>query len=303
MADDNVLVLITGASGFVGSHLAIDLAAAGHRVAAIGGRSLPCRDVRQVVESVWQCDLADSTAAGRLLKEVKPDLVIHCAALARAAECEENPQNAHLANVVATRNLLLAADLPIVFISTDLVFDGSVAPQGGFREKDPVNPNSVYARTKADAEKFVLDTRSASAVARICLVFGDDLSGHGGFLGWLRGSLAKGDTVKLFTDEWRTPIYTKDVSRSIAAILNKPEISRKHRIVHLAGCERVSRFEFGSQVASRFGFDHSLLNPTSVTAFSSPAPRSSDVSLSNQVLIDEFGVEPMTIRSALADML
>ena len=302
MNKQNPLLLVTGASGFVGGHLALDLANAGFRVAALGGSRAPCVQVSKSVEVCERCDLSDSRQVNNLIQRLKPDAIVHCAALANASVCEKNPERAHLANVVATRNLVSAGDIRFIFVSTDLAFDGAVAPKGGFLETDLPQPRSVYAKTKVEAENFVLDTASFANIVRICLVYGTQMEGRGGFLSWMRSSLEQGESVKLFTDEWRTPIFSKDVSRAIEAILAKEDEAKANRVIHVAGSERISRYDFGLSYARRFGFDESQLITAKQSDFSSAAPRSPDVSLNNKLLIDRFGVEPLSVVSALSQM-
>lgn len=102
-------VWITGAGGLIGSWLV---------------RTAPL-DVVTVPLGREQIDLADFQKVEREFKRQQPDLVIHCAALSRSPDCQANPALARLVNVDATAHLAgLAADIPFVFFSTDLVFDG-----------------------------------------------------------------------------------------------------------------------------------------------------------------------------------
>src|ERR1039457_6256433 len=99
-------------------------------------------------------DLADFDAVVAAFRRDNPQLVIHCAALSKSLDCEANPALARKLNVETTVLLAqLAAEVPLVFLSTDLVFDGRV---GNYDEAAPVNPLSVYAETKAAAEQILL---------------------------------------------------------------------------------------------------------------------------------------------------
>ena len=99
-------------------------------------------------------DITDFRKMDLQFQEAKPALIIHCAAMSRSPECQANPPKARLINVEATRHLAeLAADIPFVFFSTDLVFDGK---QGNYDEAATVNPLSYYGETKVEAEAIVL---------------------------------------------------------------------------------------------------------------------------------------------------
>ena len=132
---------ITGAGGLIGSHLvrAATALAPGWQV-----RSLT-RD---------QLDLADGDAVRRAFQQDAPALIIHCAAMSRSPACQQNPALARQLNVDVTARLAeLAAEIPLVFFSTDLVFDGRA---GNYDESAAVNPLNVYAETKVAAEKIVV---------------------------------------------------------------------------------------------------------------------------------------------------
>src|SRR5206468_1060896 len=101
-----------------------------------------------------ELDLADLAAVRGRFRSDCPALVIHCAALTRTPECQANPALARKLNVEVTARLAeLAADIPFIFFSTDMVFDGRT---GNYDEYSPTNPLGVYAETKVEAEQIVL---------------------------------------------------------------------------------------------------------------------------------------------------
>jgi dTDP-4-dehydrorhamnose reductase len=135
------LVWITGARGLIGNYL----------VQTSLKVALPWR-IRALTRA--DLDLTDTASVHREFKKDSPKLVIHCAALAHTPSCEKNPALAHKLNVEITTVLTkLAADIPLIFFSTDLVFDGR---QGHYDESAETNPLTVYAKTKIEAERIVL---------------------------------------------------------------------------------------------------------------------------------------------------
>src|SRR3989442_15591268 len=131
---------ITGAGGLIGGYLL-----------QTGPALAPGWQIRGLTRA--QLDLTDFDAVRRLFSEDKPELIIHCAALTKTPACQQNPALARVLNVEATEVLAeLAADIPFIFFSTDLVFDGR---KGNYVETDAVNPLNVYAETKAEAEQIV----------------------------------------------------------------------------------------------------------------------------------------------------
>ena len=129
---------VTGANGLIGAQL-IQLAT----------QHLPAYTVRGLSRET--VDLLDASSVRDLFQKERPAVIVHCAAISRSPVCETDPKLAHRTNVEATRQLAeLAAEIPFVFFSSDLVFDGT---KGAYIEEDAPNPLSTYAETKALAEQ------------------------------------------------------------------------------------------------------------------------------------------------------
>ncbi len=218
-----------------------------------------------------QLDLADSPALRAEFKRQNPQLVIHCAALSRSTDCEANPALARRLNVEVTARLAeLAAGIPLVFLSTDLVFDGRT---GNYDEDADVNPLSVYAETKAKAEKVIL-ANPRHTVIRTSLNGGTSSTGDRGLNEQMRRAWQQGQSLRLFTDEFRSPISAEVTARAIweLAILNRPGL------YHVAGTERLSRWQLGQLLAARWPHLNPKIEPASLKEYAG-APRAPDTSL------------------------
>ncbi|MBC8095192.1 MAG: SDR family oxidoreductase [Akkermansiaceae bacterium] len=249
---------ITGAAGLIGNHLIQNASefAPGWR-----SRALTRADF----------DLTDFAAVRRAFRDDPPQLVIHCAALSQSPACQKNPALAKKLNVDVTARLAeLAADIPFVFFSTDLVFDGR---KGNYIESDQVNPLSLYAETKVAAEAIVL-ANPRHTVIRTSLNGGTSPSGDRGFNEQLRRSFASGQTLKLFSDEYRSPISATETARAVW------ELAAQNRtgLYHIAGSERLSRWQIGQLIAARWPELHPRLEASSLADYQG-APRSPDTSL------------------------
>lgn len=249
---------VTGAGGLIGSHLvrAAPVAAPEWEVVGL------TRD---------RLDLADAAAVILLFCRQSPQLVIHCAALSRAAACQADPALARRLNVdVTTRLAKLAAGIPFVFFSTDLVFDGR---KGHYRETDPPNPLTVYAGTKLDAEQVVL-ANPRHTVLRTSLNGGVSPTGDRGFNEELRRTWQAGRAARLFRDEFRCPIAASVTARAVWALIarNQPGL------YHLAGSERLSRLQIGELLAARWPELRPRIEAGSLRDYSGP-PRAPDTSL------------------------
>jgi dTDP-4-dehydrorhamnose reductase len=239
-----------------------------------------------------EIDLTDFPALERLFAHERPSGVIHCAARSRSPACQTDPAGARLQNVEVTRRLAeLAADLPMVFLSTDLVFDGRRdGSKGGYREDDAVNPLSVYAETKVEAEAWVR-RNPRHAIVRTSLNFGRSPSGPGAFNEELAAVWRAGRVVDLFVDEFRCPIAALETARRLWALLD----SGQGGVFHLAGSERLSRYDIGQLVAEdlrRSEPDLAMPMRAGSLAGYSGAPRAPDTTLDCSKLAALLG-EPM----------
>jgi dTDP-4-dehydrorhamnose reductase len=251
------LAWVTGAGGLIGSHLANNPQLA-QRWKVIG---LTRPDL----------DLADGESVVRRFRAESPALVIHCAANSSSVECEKSLALARVQNVEATARLAeLCADVQFVFLSTDLVFDGR---KGNYSELDSVSPLGVYAETKVYAEKIVL-TNPRHTVIRTSLNGGKSPRGNRGIDEQARNAWSLGQTLRLFADEYRSPIDASVTAQAIA------ELARANAagLYHVAGAERVSRWQLGQLLAKRFRHLNPQLEPALLSEYRG-APRPPDCSL------------------------
>jgi dTDP-4-dehydrorhamnose reductase len=276
---------VTGARGLIGSYLARtapQLASGWQVIGIIRDGNLPslARAERDAVPASLTApggvcyrhlDLADVQAVRRAFNEDHPRLIIHCAALSRSPACEDNPSLARKLTVEITACLVeLAADVAFVFFSSDLVFDGE---KGGYIETDEPKPWCVYSETKIAAEAIVL-ANPRHTVVRISLNGGTSPTGDRGFNEEMRRAWQAGRTLKLFVDEFRCPLPAVETSRAIWELVaqNKPGL------YHVAGSERLSRWEIGQLLAARWPQLNPRIEPSSRKNYTGPT-RPRDTSL------------------------
>jgi dTDP-4-dehydrorhamnose reductase len=251
-------IWITGAGGLLGNHL---FRSVGDYLRGAQVSGLTRADL----------DLTDFAALRAAFKSQRPELVIHCAALTRSPQCQANPALAHKLNVEATAQLIdLARQVRLIFLSTDLVFDGREPPYG---ESAQVKPLSVYAQTKAAAEQIVL-ANPKHTVVRTSLNGGTSPTGDRGFNEQMRCAWQKGQCLHLFTDEFRCPIPAAITARAIWELAACGQTG----LFHIAGSERLSRWDIGQLLAARWQQFHPQLKPCSLKEYSGE-PRAPDTSL------------------------
>jgi dTDP-4-dehydrorhamnose reductase len=250
---------ITGAHGLIGNYLV-----------QTAPRFAPGWRVRGLKRADF--DLLDFTAVEREFKKARPQLVIHCAAITLAGEAQKNPALARRVNIDVTRRLAeLAAEIPLVFFSTDIIFDGR---KGNYRETDAPNPLHVYGETKTAAEEIVL-RNPRHLVVRTSLNGGVSRSGNRGFNEQLRRSFQEsGQGMTLFTDEFRCPIPAVETARAVWELVAKNCAG----IYHVAGAEKLSRWQIGELLVKRWPEVKTKIQAGSAKDFAGP-PRALDTSL------------------------
>jgi len=217
--------IITGAAGLIGQYLV--------RTAS---RWAPGWDVQGLSRA--DLDLTDRANVERTWQSIKPNAVIHCAALSRTKDCEQNPDEARRINVEVTAYLAqLSQDIPFIFLSSGEVFDGRT---GWYSERDEPNPINVYGKTKLEAEQAVLQN-PRQTVVRIVLTAGTSETGDRSFVEDMCRTAKAGRDVTLYADEFRCPLPAAVIARVIWELVD----SEQPGLYHLGGSDRLSRWEIG----------------------------------------------------------
>lgn len=261
-------LLVTGASGFLGWNLCqiaqtnwrVFGTVHSHRVAVPGTEILPC-------------DLTDFSALQQVFQRVRPDAVIHAAALSQPNTCQQKPEASFAINVMASQSvaaLCAEANIPMAFTSTDLVFDGKNAP---YKETDPVCPVNLYGEHKALAEVEILQRHPGAVVCRMPLLFGYAPHANS-FLQPFLQKLRSGEELALFIDEYRTPVSGRDAATGLLLALEKAQGR-----LHLGGAQRVSRYEFGQLMVQALQISEAKILACRQSDVVMAAPRPPDVSM------------------------
>ncbi|MBN1102250.1 MAG: dihydrodipicolinate synthase family protein [Deltaproteobacteria bacterium] len=224
--------------------------------------------------SLQKADLTDPGAVEALFEETRPEAVIHTAAVSDADHCQNHGAECSGINVDAAvhlANLCRRRSIPYLFTSSDLVFNGLAAP---YREADPPSPVSIYGEQKVMAETGILAVYPEALVCRMPLMFGLPGPGSRSFLLPMLGAMRDGQALRLFVDEYRTPLSVSAAAEGLLLVLG-----RTGGLLHLGGPERISRFDFAMRVAEVFGANPACLVPCRQRDVVTSAPRPPDVSL------------------------
>jgi dTDP-4-dehydrorhamnose reductase len=267
-------VFITGGSGLLALNWAIARRDADRVVLGVHQREVNLRGA-----DVIRCRLDSVDEVGRALDVVQPNVVIHAAGLTNVEACEADPSLAQHVNVELAANVATACaarGLALVHISTDHLFRGN---EPLAVEEQAVAPQNVYGRTKAEAERRVLDAHPRALVARTNF-YGWGTSYRHSFSDAIIVSLRSGEEVTLFTDVFFTPVLVDVLQRAVDDLLTAGVTG----VVHIAGDDRLSKYEFGLKLARQFDLNARLIRPGLLAEAAGLVPRPNDMSLSNSLV-------------------
>ena len=276
-------VLITGASGLLGSALLREASKQGTTsVAVYNSRPL---------HGGLQMDITQHEQVRAAIKDVAPDYVIHAAAFTNVDACEVEPKRAWDVNALGTKHVVDACNeqgAKVVYISTDYVFDGENGP---YSEDYPTHPINVYGESKLAGERFAL-ARSGNAVARVCVLYGFD---QPNFVTWVIDSLRANAPINVVNDQYNTPTYVGNCAR---ALLRMCELGVTG-VYHVSGREEVNRYDFACAIADVFGLNEKLINVTTTDTLQQRARRPLNSSLSVEKAERALGMRLANVREGL----
>lgn len=262
-------LFVTGGSGFVGGHIITRAKTKWDVFTAYNTRPA----VPSMIKS-FQINLASEKSIDNLIEKIQPEVVIHSAAWPDLEKCEKNPRDAFHIN--ATSSEILAElserfEFRLIFISTDMVFDGN---KGNYSETSRTNPINIYGKTKLSAEKYIRAASTNYVIARSALIYGPPVYGSNSFSERILKKVTLGKTIPLFKDQYRSPILVQNLADALLELAQNDFTG----ILHLGGAERTDRYTFGMQLAEIKGFSQDLLKPVSMHELKTKAPRPEDSS-------------------------
>ena len=276
-------IFISGGSGLLGSKVAEIALERGYEI-----YSGYCHNKPEFGEPV-KFDLAKDTDL-EVIYNIKPEFIIHTAALTNVDECEANKALAYKINAEGTKRVVeIANELGafLVYVSTDYVFSGD---KGMYKEDDEPNPIDYYGYTKLLGEKY------CDCIARPCVIYGaKPASGKVNFALWLIDNLRNRKEVKIVTDQFITPTINTNLAKMLLEVAGQ----ELKGIFHLAGATRVSRYDFALQIANKFGLDKDLIIPSRMAEMRWIASRPKDSSLDTSKASRYLKEKPYDLGRAL----
>ena len=289
-------ILITGGKGMLGRTLQRELAE--HEI---------------VVADLPEWDITDDEGFVAKVSEVKPDLIVHCAAMTKVDDCESNRELAFKLNETGSRNVALAAKVAgarLMAISTDYVFSGEPPQEPwAWSETDIPRPRTVYGASKFAGEQMIQMILPEAVIIRIAWLYG---AGGPSFVHTMaKLGAQEGAPLKVVNDQRGNPTSTKTVADVIRFLMTKPDVSG---IVHGTCEDQCTWYDFACELKRLLNLQSSIVDfqgrvnfqrdivPCSTEEFPRPAPRPRNSALKKSVL-NLLGYRTPNWKVALADFV
>jgi dTDP-4-dehydrorhamnose reductase len=288
-------IFITGGSGLLGQYLNIELSKKHDILTQYNSNKGNCGDFKSV-----KIAITDYSGLHKIFTSFKPDVVIHTAAVSNAEQADTLPPNTvYEINVNATEKIAQLCeknDARLVYLSTDLVYAGY---RGSMLMEDAkLIPISLYAETKLMGEIKIQQTFDNYLILREALLLGFGLNHSRNNFHLMYYNLKAGKPVKLFMDQFRTPLSLNDSARMISDLIDK---NVNCEILNFGGNESVSRYDIGEMVCEITGFDKNLLHKVTMD-MTGLRYKVADVSMNNEKL-KSFGIKPLSLRDSILKVI
>jgi len=267
-------VTIFGASGLLGKELMREWS--DDTVTGLGSRD---------------ADLRDAGRVQQVVQETRPEWVVLAAAYTDVDGCEGNPDLAFAVNRDGAVTVAVAAKQAgarLIFLSSDYVFDGTKTVP--YETTDARNPQSVYGRSKAEAEVKLLQLAPDCCIARTSWLFG---TGGRCFPDTILKLAATRPALDVVNDQRGCPTYAVDLARAIVQLCR----ANANGIVHVTNAGDCTWFEFAQEIVRMAGLS-AVVRPVSSQQMARPAPRPA-YSVLSPAHLQDVGMEMPSWRDAL----
>jgi dTDP-4-dehydrorhamnose reductase len=284
--------LVTGSAGLIGSQVVKDLVQQNHTVYSCYHDKKPLQGIPTLL------DLTDENQIIRTLQQIKPDRIIHLAAMTGVDLCETEKELATIINTKATETLAKQAAKQHIFflyVSTDYVFNGI---NGMKKEDDITNPLGFYGKSKLAGELALNKFASNWCIARTSTPFGIH-STKKSFPLWVKENLEAKKEIPVLVDQFTSPTYVPNLSKMLIEITTRQITG----IFHVSGATRISRYALAELVADKLHLDKNFLIPTKIDTMNWNAQRPKDSSLDISLAAEILNEKPQTIQQSLVHFI
>lgn len=291
-------ILVTGSNGLLGQKIVYKLKGRNdlELIATARGEN---RLLDQTGYRFMSLDIGDKANVDAVIDAVKPDHIIHTAAMTQVDDCELDHAACDRANVDAVQYIVDAAERNnshLVHISTDFIFNGK---EGPYDEEGVADPLSYYGNAKWKGELIVQKSSLKWAILRTVLVYGivDNMS-RSNIVLWAKGALEKGDPINVVDDQFRSPTLAEDLADGCILAVEKNATG----IYNISGKDQFSIIDLVKAVADYYGLDKNLINPVSSETLNQPAKRPPITGFILDKARRDLGYDPHSFQEGIALM-
>lgn len=234
-------------------------------------------------------DIRKKEEVEKVILGISPQVIVNTASISDINQCEEKKALAWEVNYSGTKHIVDTSkkiDAMLIYISTDLVFDGT---KGNYSERETPRPLSQYGKSKLAAENYIKSYSSRYCIIRPSLIYGWSLNSSETFVEKILKSLQHGNSYKGFVDEYRNPIYVKNLCKIILTLAKRLKFNE---LFHICGPERLSRYDIALRTCNVFGLDPTGVIPSTSSEYPfaeiRPKDCSMDISKIKSVIIEKI---------------
>ncbi len=288
-------ILITGSNGLLGQKLVkLCLERGVNFIATSKGEN---RNQDCPSNNYLSLDISNLLEINNVFQFYYPTHVIHTAAITNVDYCEDHEEECQVVNVEATKllsNTCIQYKTHFQLLSTDFVFDGE---KGNYKEEDDVNPLSVYAKSKVDAENLVIKSNTNDwSIVRTIIVYGEgnNLS-RSNIVLWAKDALKTGNELTIVDDQFRAPTWAEDLAWGCLEIV----LRNKKGIYHISGAETMSVIDLVYRIADFYKLPKNQVKPIKSNTLNQAAKRPPKTGFDLTKARNELNYEPLTLEKSL----
>ena len=282
-------ILFTGGSGLLALNWAIQIRYNYEVILGLHKRDIYLKGTKSI-----KINLNSDQNISDFLTRIKPDILIHTAGLTSVEECELNPEqtnniNSFIPQLLAKHTKKLG--IKFIHISTDHLFDGLLS----FAKEDtPISPVNEYGKSKALAEKVILNENTSALILRTNF-FGWGTSYRLSFSDIVLNTLRLNKKINLFKDVYYTPILINEFVELINILI----LNNDSGIFNIVSNERITKYQFGLLLAKKFGFNTNLIQKVSINDNHNLVQRPKDMSLNNKKVLSITRYNLLTLEQQI----
>ena len=289
-------ILITGSNGLLGQKLVQHIIKKGDRLVATarGKNRLPIPEEDYIYRSM---DITNRQEVIDVIGAVKPDVVIHTAAMTNVDQCETEKEDCWKLNVDAVEYIIEACEQTgayLLHLSTDFIFDGENGP---YDEEGVPNPVSYYGESKLAAEQLLVNSGIRYGIARTVLVYGmaHDMS-RSNIILWVKSSLEVGKEIKVVDDQLRSPTLAEDLALGCYLMAEQ----RAEGIYNISGKDLLTPYDMAMKTADFFKLNTSTMTRANASNFTQTAKRPPKTGFIIEKAKRDLGYKPRSFDEGIA---